>query len=287
MRPRVSILLPVYNVRAEWIRALCCSINDQTFADWQLVVSFDAKEQFSQDVMRVIISSINQKEACIFVTALHGGISETLNAGLDLCNSEFILRVDADDMLMPDRIQAQVDFLDSHPEYIGCGTQIVAIDNHGDCLNATLWQYPTTFESFLFFGALINTPLAHPTLIVRTAAIKSIHGYRALPCLEDYDLHSRLAVHGKMASLSYVGLKYRIHSNQLSNLQKPKGRHLFLIRLRFLYCLVRSKWPYALLLVVPIVYFILGPYGEVTLRRMGRGCCNAASKLGFKLTASR
>ena len=157
-----------------------------------------------------IIKSFKDKRVKIIDNDTNKGLIYTLNKGLELASGTFIARMDADDIMLPDRLKKQYLYLQSHPEIdiCGCfieifcnkstiGSQIYGVDN--DHIKAEL---------------LFNSPLAHPTYFIRKSAMNGYKYNSDYKYCEDYEFLSRFLLENHQASnLSEVLLKYRISNN--------------------------------------------------------------------------
>jgi glycosyltransferase involved in cell wall biosynthesis len=263
----ISVLIPVYKPDPEWLRACIRSLNAQTYKDWQLVLSLDGEDPRTIDAIKIAQDNLALSHSLIVVRGAHSGITGALNRGLDVCETPYIARLDADDLCRTIRLQQQWQLMEQEPALVACGMQIQGIDSNGDQLRRRLHIYPTTPRLTLLVGALFNTPIAHPVLMFRTQAAKILGGYRHQPCMEDYDLMARLSGYGKLSNLNSVGLDYRVHEQQHSRQVRPKRRQLLAARYRFLLALIREQ-PAALALAGwPLVLYSIGPQGEYLLRR--------------------
>jgi glycosyltransferase involved in cell wall biosynthesis len=142
------------------------------------------------------------------------GISDALNYGLAMSNTKYICRMDADDLMLPYRIESQLNFLEMNENFLAVGGQVQLLTNN-DQISDPIW-YPSGnhLEYFLAKGCY----LAHPAVTFRTDAVKAIGGYRKrFDGAEDYDLWLRLSYFGALENLPLSVLKYRVHKNQVTN----------------------------------------------------------------------
>ena len=116
--PRVSVIMPAYNAAA-FVRAAVDSILAQTFVDFELIILNDGSTDDTQD----IIERYDDNRIRL-INKSNSGVAATLNLGLTEAQGEFIWRHDADDISLPEKLARQVTFLDSHPEFVLCATQI-------------------------------------------------------------------------------------------------------------------------------------------------------------------
>ena len=130
------------------------------------------------------------------------------------------------DISLPNRLQKQIEFLNQNPDITVLGSHMNLIDTHGQKLEAL--SYPLSHQEIVY-AMLYSNPLAHPSIIFKRLEILKIGGYRFLKELEngseDYDLWLRLAARNyKFANLSDRLIKYRIHSDSLTQIAITKGK---------------------------------------------------------------
>ena len=273
---QISVLMPIFNPNRKWLEATFESLNQQTVHNWQLVLSLDGEDQATVSAVNVARESLRPSQTLVVVRGPREGISEALNRGLTACNTPYTARLDADDICRPDRLEVQWKRLESEPDLVACGMQIQAIDTDGKEVQGRIHTYPTSRDATLLVGALFNTPIAHPVLMFRTVNAVKIGGYRNRRCMEDYDIMARLSEHGNLINLAGTGLNYRIHSNQHSRQARPKRGELLQARYKFLRVLTKKQYTAAVLIVIPLALYVIGPKGEYQLRRL-------ASHLGSRV----
>lgn len=125
--------------------------------------------------------------------AVNRGLGPALRDGLDAVDTEFVARVDSDDAMFPERLATQLDFMRDHPEVAVVGTAMQEFD--GDTLGG-IRRLPQTHEEITRY-AKINSPLNHPSVLMRTADVRDVGGYQPRHNMEDYDLWARLIAGGK------------------------------------------------------------------------------------------
>ena len=140
------------------------------------------------------------------------GIVAALNTGLQNISSEYVARMDEDDLMYPSRLQVQLEYLDNTLDCVAVGGQLELIDENGSWIGESKFrrQIKTSYKELF-----LSSPVAHPAALIRRSAISEIGGYRAF-LAEDWDLWVRLREIGEVHNLSQKVIKYRVHSNQLS-----------------------------------------------------------------------
>lgn len=135
-------------------------------------------------------------------------LGRALEAGLKTCHYDLVARMDTDDIMMPDRLEKQYQFMMEHPEIVACGGDIAEFTKEDTILREK--NMPSSPQELYRYGKKRN-PLNHMTVMFRKSAIEAVGGYRHFPGLEDYDLWSRLLANGyQIANISEVLVKARI-----------------------------------------------------------------------------
>ena len=132
-------------------------------------------------------------------------------------NGEFLARMDADDIALPERFARQVEYLRAHPDCVAVGCRAWEVDADGDPIG----EYPTleVHEEIDAFHFQIKGPaLLHPTVTMRRDAVLAVGGYRDFPIGEEVDLFLRLAERGRLARVPEFLLNYRIHASNYSRI---------------------------------------------------------------------
>jgi glycosyltransferase involved in cell wall biosynthesis len=153
------------------------------------------------------------------------GVAATLNRGLDLATGEYIARMDADDISLPERLAKQVAYLDANEEIAVLGTNVESFNELGTISTGWSALNPEQMKVDLLFAC----GLAHPSVMMRAEVIRELGGYDVeFNGLEDYELWCRVLENHKITTLPDILLRYRIHGSQVT--QNPSQRYLALLR---------------------------------------------------------
>ncbi len=264
----VSVLMPVYRPYLPWLEQAITSLLNQSNPSWRLVLSLDGDDPDTKAAAELALRLLNAKQKLIVVEGARSGISNALNRGLVHCKTPFTARLDADDICTPERFASQTAALETNPDLVAVGMQIQGIDHNSKPVLERLHRYPSTPKATLLMGALINTPIAHPVLMMRSDAARALKGYRNQPCMEDYDLLARLSGHGQLSNLKGLGLLYRLHPRQHSRHVRPLRHQLLAARKRFLHQSYHQTPWHRLLTPIPYILYLLGPTLEYSCRRL-------------------
>jgi len=218
----VSVLMPCYNAQGTVDEAVL-SILEQTFSNFELIAVDDGSTDRTADRLRDWAS----RDARVRVlTFPHGGIIEALNAGLVACRAGLIARMDADDRAYPERLAKQVQFLTEHPDISVVGSYVEAFP--GDKVREGFKRYLAWLNSLdtperIARDIFVESPLAHPSTMIRAAWLKRVGGYQEHGWPEDYDLWLRMYVAGaRMGKVQEVLLKWREGPDRLT---RTDGRY--------------------------------------------------------------
>lgn len=195
MTPAVSILLPVHN-EARFLPAALASLQRQTRPDWELV----AVDNGSDDATPQILTEAARRDARIQVLAMpEPGLVPALNAGLERCRAPLVARMDGDDLCHPRRLELQLARLAAEPALtvLGCGVRHFPRPQlQAGMLHYEEWQNTLLEHDAIIRDLWVESPFAHPSVVMRRAALVAVGGYRDCGWAEDYDLWLRLAVAG-------------------------------------------------------------------------------------------
>lgn len=212
--PVVTVLMPVYN-GDKFLAAAIESILTQTFRDFELIVVDDG----SFDSSNEIIKKYQIKDPrVILITQENEGIVAALNKALFSARGYFCMRMDADDVCLPDRIEKQLNFLKENSEVFVVGGQGYIIDEEGDFIRPlpVLVMHDEINDDLLY--RFNSRAIIHPAVMFRTDEIRKIGGYRdGYLWAEDLDLFLRVAEVGKLANLDSVVIHYRKHGNSITD----------------------------------------------------------------------
>lgn len=196
----VTIGLPTYNA-AHTISLAMRSIFAQSLENWELIIINDG----STDDSLEIINEIDDPRIQVINDSENRGLPDRLNQIARMANGKYLARMDADDIMHPERLAQQVAYLDAHPEVEVVGTATYSIDS-GNKLTGkrSLGPLSTQPSDILKHGLFI-----HPTIMGRTEWFRK-HPYDpAYVRAEDKELWCRTCRYATFAKLRQPLLFYR------------------------------------------------------------------------------
>jgi hypothetical protein len=209
--PSVSMVVPVRDTPAEFLKDMWESVCGQTLPLWELILVDDNSS--APETIAELSRIAADPRVRLIRLAERGGISRALNCGIEAARSEVIARMDGDDAMTPDRLERQLAYLLAHPGVDVVGAQLIH------------WVGARTFNASAH--PRVITPrvareswwfLNHPTVMMWKAAWRRGGRYdETLPRAEDLDLWLKMVKNGvTIHNLPDVLLRYRMHPSQVT-----------------------------------------------------------------------
>jgi glycosyltransferase involved in cell wall biosynthesis len=194
MTPKVSVVIKSYN-HAAFVGQAIQSILEQSFQDFEIVVTDDGSTDGTPDVVR----TFPDPRINLQVFEHNRGISHAMNATVARARGELIAILNSDDFALPGRLQRQVSFLDSHSGIAAVFGMPLCVDESGaftKCFND--FRVPLAFpdysrKTWLRFFFFHGNVLCAPTAMIRRSAYTDLGSYDPrLTNLQDLDMWVRL-----------------------------------------------------------------------------------------------
>jgi glycosyltransferase involved in cell wall biosynthesis len=218
MPTKFSVLISTYfRERAANLQESLESIFAQTMQPMEVVLVVDGNVDGEQET---VIDRYAEDGRGIPLRILRlsfcRGLANALNAGLEMCRGEFVVRMDSDDRARPNRIEELYRAQKRHPEAdLFCSSQAEFDDETGEVI--AIREIPLSHEEIVRRLKWRNV-ISHPTVMFRRSALVKIGGYRGrsdLTGLEDYDLFVRLALSGaRFQPITKILLDFRTSDAQ-------------------------------------------------------------------------
>jgi len=207
--PRVTVFIPVYN-RERYLAETIDSVLAQSFTDFEVVLVDDG----SVDRSIEIIEAYQDPRIRLFRNEKNLGIPRTRNRGLEEARGEFVAILDSDDIMLPTRLQTQVDYFDAHSECVGLGSWSKYINAEGKVIKQ-LCTRPISHKkikvSLLFHCAIHNR-----TFMARASVLKELGYNNDFARCQDYELLMRLSDFGEFHNLPKRLVLGRKHDEQIT-----------------------------------------------------------------------
>lgn len=215
----IDVLVPAYNAERTILEALN-SIQSQTITDIRIIVVNDGSTDRTIDIIRAAAAGDTR---ILVVDQPNGGIVAARNQLIELSTAPYIAMHDADDISFPERLDRQLSFLASNPDYVAVSGNGWHIDDHGR----------RSGGHSTFGGDVRSDPWAMPAaepylpqtfVMMRRDAVVTIGGYRERTNAEDTDLYWRLLSIGRLHNLVDIIGEIRMGNSSASSAAAANGR---------------------------------------------------------------
>lgn len=223
-----SVLITSYNTKTLYIRECLDSIKNQIgyFGIEVVWVDDGSTKENSAELVKELERF---KKTTRFTRYIYKknenniGTAKSSNIGLAECSSELVFKMDSDDIMYPDRMSKQIEYMNNNPNAVLCGANIRLFKNDGECrvfVNNTRHPDKVTWNDL--YNNRMSWYVNNPTLCYRKSAIEKVGNYRTndpriLYVHEDYDLLARvLKRYQVIYNIPDILLLYRLHSDQLT-----------------------------------------------------------------------
>lgn len=209
--PLISVIMPNFNTPVEMLANAVDSILGQTYQDFEFIIIDDC----STDASAEYLASLQDERIKVVRNLQNLGITKSLNVGLSYARGQYIARMDSDDFCLPERLEKQLAFMETHPEVIVCGTWIQAFGDASYTTKRVIPEREYLRCSFLFGNTY---GLCHPTAFFRGDMLRKhkIRYDETLTTAQDYGMWETCAQHGEIANVQEVLFRYRVHNGQIS-----------------------------------------------------------------------
>lgn len=201
-KPLVSIVIPIHNGE-RYIRESIDSCLEQTYENIEIIVVDDKSEDNTLNILKEYGSKIT-----VISVEKQNGLGNVINIGIRKSRGKYIARMDADDIMYPNRIEKQIEYLESNPNCVAVGGQIDIIDENG---NITGHREYAVENKDIKKNLFLFQPFAHPAVTLRRSTLEDIGLYpENMWKVEDVKLFLILSTKGEFHNLVDSVLKYRM-----------------------------------------------------------------------------
>lgn len=216
----ISVIMSNYNTPEEYLRDAIESILDQTYSDFEFIIVDDCSTDKSLD----IIKSYTDTRIRIIKNETNMGITKSLNRALAVSKGEYIARMDADDICLPERFEKQIEFLNNNSDVIVCGTWVELFGDGASVYNEKYSRKNLPEKDLLrinlLFGNHMN--IIHPTAMFNHQLLKNsnIAYNENYIYAQDYRMWVECSQKSNLANVPEILFKYRIHNKAVSSDKK-------------------------------------------------------------------
>ena len=216
--PTVTVLMSVYNGEKYLYEAIE-SILNQTFKDFEFLIINDG----STDGTAKILQSYQDHRIKIINNEKNIGLTKSLNKGLRFAKGEYIARMDADDISMPERLEKELEFMEAHRNYAVVGTFLNVLDEDSKVVGTI--EKPIGDDQIREFLKKDNC-IGHGSAMVRKKSLLNIGYYNeSIEKAQDYDLWLRISERYKMANIPQYLYMWRNYKENISAKHNNEQKH--------------------------------------------------------------
>lgn len=216
-QPLVSVLMPCYNVE-RYVEESLLSILNQTYSNLEIIAINDCSSDATGELLLKLAAQDSRIRVVTNETNLK--LIKTLNKGVELCNGEYIARMDADDISLPTRIEKEVRFLEKNKDHDIVSTQFYAFRSENPSKRDL--NHSPLHDNELRAYMLFRSGICHPAVMIRKRLFTELGLKFEAEYLhvEDYALWSQAIYKTKLANLREPLLLYRVHQAQISSIHE-------------------------------------------------------------------
>lgn len=215
--PKISVVMSAYNVE-KYVKEAIDSIINQSFTDFECIIVDDG----STDKTKEIIRSYDDKRI-VLIENNHDFIA-SLNKGMKRAKGKYIARMDADDMMHPDRLKIQHSIMETEPSITVCGTWM---NIFGENISKRAFGIGNGLIEHPLLMFLKRCLIANPSTMVRSDFLWKHHIQYKKEYIyaEDFKFWVEVAIHGGIFYVESQPLvNYRISDNQVTKRKKEEQK---------------------------------------------------------------
>jgi len=213
----MSVVMASYNCE-KYVGDAIESILNQTFKDFEFIILDDASRDNTYSVIKTYAKK--DKRIRLYKNKKNMQVAHSLNKGVTLAKTDIIVRMDADDVSYPKRLETQYKYLLRHKNVAVVGSNMDIMNKDGKIVSKREYSSSSKELKKISFR---YSPFAHPSVVFRKHVFEEFGGYdpAMVPC-EDIDLWFKIGSKYEFGNIPKTLLKYRfiISSNSHKGLKK-------------------------------------------------------------------
>lgn len=230
MQPAVSVIMPTYN-RADYLKRSVQSVLDQTFTDFEIILI----NNYSTDDTLNVVSAFNDRRIKVIDFKNDGIIAKSRNRGIKQSTGKYIAFLDDDDLWCPDKLELQIKYMESHPEFGLVYSNAIVIDEHESMKDLRI-DPKQAKTGQVFPDLLYENFIPILTVLMRRVIFETNGPLNEDSCIrgaEDYEYWLRAALKFDFGYIDEPLALYRVHGGCVSGtvnrpLLRQKVRHSFI-----------------------------------------------------------
>jgi glycosyltransferase involved in cell wall biosynthesis len=218
---KVTVITTFFNQR-EHVEGALDSIAAQTFTDYELIITDDCSEDGGPEAIEAWVEDRGTK-AHLIINAHNEGLPASLNHALEQATGDYVVVLNGDDLMEPERLAIQVGAFDSMGEEVGgVYSQVRYMDGRGIDLGVIRPGLDEIEDGSIFPQVVLRNPIHTPALMVRRSTYDVIGLYDESFIADDYDLLLRLTEQFRVVCVPGVVTRYRHHPASMTWARAPE-----------------------------------------------------------------
>ncbi len=210
MNEKVTWLLPTLNAE-KYLAETLTSVATQTYKNHQIIAWDNGS---SDSTVELLLKWIPSKiPGRVVHTQPFNLLGDCLAALVEAADTEYIARIDADDIALPNRLQSQLSMFHSNPNIGLVAGRAKRIDSNGKQVSGILGRACEAEE--VPYAFLLGNPIVHPSILAKRSVVLEAGNYASLGMGQDLDLWYRVTMQSQIIISNKIVLKYRVHENSI------------------------------------------------------------------------
>lgn len=207
--PVASVVMSACATDQRFFDEAISSVFGQTEQDFELIIVDDGLSEEN----RRYLASIGDARLRVLVNSGNLGQSRSVNRALEVVRGKYVIRMDADDVMMPNRIRVEVDFMDTHPGVVAASAR--ARRTSDSRVVPRLYRDSHSLQ----IGLMFTCDMVHPTMVIRSDAVRrcGLRYDEGQLYAQDYMFWVEALERGEIAQIDEVVLRYRVHPGQITS----------------------------------------------------------------------
>ncbi len=249
--PKISVLMGIYNC-ADTLPEAIDSLLNQTYKDFKIILCDDGSKDNTYAVAQSYVEKYDN--IVLIQNERNMGLNYTLNHCLEHADTEYIARMDGDDISKPERFEILAKFLDEHPEYGVVSTPGTYFDENG------IYRINKGKGDVQAKDFVRSSPVGHAECMARTDVFKAVGGYTVddkLLRVEDYHLWFKIFSAGYKIYMMPESL-YLVRSSNASISRRNWRNRKNEMYVKYIgYKMIGLPWYYQIYCIEPIIKYLM------------------------------
>jgi glycosyltransferase involved in cell wall biosynthesis len=212
MKPKISIIMPVYNSE-KYLKDSIESIINQTFRDFEFIIINDGSTDNS---LKIIKEYTKLDERIKIIDQKNTGVSYSRNMGIKKSTGEYVAFIDSDDIWLENKLELQLAEFILNKDLKICGTWAIVIDELGE--EKRKFEYPPVDDKSIKLNSIYKNPFITSSVMIKKDILNPNELFKIdMRLAEDYEFITRYIHKNKCKNISKYIVKYRIHKNNSDN----------------------------------------------------------------------